>query len=143
MLAMTMRLTLLLAVVLTAGGCRTVAPATNPLAGTSWRLASLVDAGAAVAGVPPDEIAFDAEGRGVRVRSCNLCSGLYTVGDRTLEITRLACTRMACPGRLELDRYLAGRARWAMEGEQLVLTVTDRLNGIDATLTFDPAPAGE
>jgi hypothetical protein len=63
------------------------------------------------------------------------------VGDRTLEITQLACTRMACPGRLELDRYLAGRARWALNGDRLVLTVSDPLNSIDAVLTFAPAEA--
>ena len=49
---------------------------------------------------------------------------------------------MACPGRLELDRYVAGRSRWSLEDGQLVLTVHDSINGIDAVLTFAPAPAG-
>jgi heat shock protein HslJ len=137
-----MRVPVSLAVLIIAlAGCRTMGPATNPLAGTAWHLESLFDAGTEVADVPPDEVSFDAEGRGVRVRSCNSCAGLYTVGDRTLEITQLACTRMACPGRLELDRYLAGRARWALDAHRLVLTVNDALNGIDAVLTFRPAGA--
>jgi heat shock protein HslJ len=123
-------------------GCATTPPAQNPLAGTSWRLESIVDAGAALPDLHPDEVIFDADERGVAVRSCNSCRGLYTVGDRTLEIVNLACTRRACPGRLELDRYLAGRSRWALEGNQLVLTVNDTINGIDAVLTFVPASAG-
>jgi len=135
-----MRTPLLLIAAVSIAAC-TAVPLGNPLAGTSWRLLSVVDAGAAVADVPPDEVSFDEAERGVRVRSCNSCAGLYAVGDRTLEITRLACTRRACPGRLELDRYLAGRARWRIDGGNLVLTVSDPLNGIDAVLTFEPAEA--
>jgi heat shock protein HslJ len=120
-------------------GCATTPPAQNPLAGTSWRLESIVDAGVEIPDLPADEVSFAEDERGVSVRSCNICRGLYTVGDRTLEITNLACTRRGCPGRLELDRYLAGRARWALDGRRLVLTVTDNLNGIDAELTFVPA----
>jgi heat shock protein HslJ len=123
-------------------GCTASPPAQNPLAGTSWRLESIVDGGVALQDLHPDEVIFDADERGVAVRSCNACRGLYTVGDRTLEIRNLACTRRACPGRLELDRYLAGRSRWSLEGDQLVLTVNDSINGIDAVLTFVPASAG-
>jgi heat shock protein HslJ len=132
-----MRLALLLALALVAGGCRTAAAPDLALAGTSWRLVDLVDNGAALPAAPPDVLTFDTADRGVRVSSCNQCVGLYTVGDRTLEVTRLACTRRACPAdRLELDRYVAGRSRWRLDGDRLVLTVNDPLNGIDAVLTF-------
>lgn len=129
---------LLLLAAFAVGGCRTVDAPVVPLAGTTWRLAYITATGDDYVieddSVPPDVLTFDAEGRGVHVTTCNQCAGLYVVGDRTLEITRLACTRRACPdGRLELDRYLAGRSRWRLEGDRLVLTVNDRLNGIDAT----------
>ena len=126
----------LLAALALAAGCRTAPPPAVPLAGTAWTLASLVEGGAEQDAIPPDEVVFDADGRGVRVASCNTCIGLYTVGDRTLELTRLGCTKRACNAEFELDRYLAGRSRWRLDGDRLVLTVDDPLNSIDAVLTF-------
>jgi len=137
-----MRLFFLLIAGLALGSCRTATPPIAPLVGTSWTLESVIDAGIPVSDVPLDELVFDAEGRGVRVSTCNVCNGLYVVGDRTLEVSQLACTRRACePGRLELDRYVSGRSRWAIESGRLILTVQDGLNGINAVLTFRRAGA--
>jgi heat shock protein HslJ len=139
-----LRLLAPLLIAVAVSGCRTASPPPAPLAGTTWTLTSLEERGAPRAGLPPDQLTFDADGRGVRLRSCNQCSGLYTLGDRTLEVSRLGCTRMACPNdRLQLDRYVAGRSRWLLQGDALVLDVDDPINGIEATLTFRRAATAD
>ena len=131
---------LLVLAALTFASCRTADVPLDPLRGTSWRLVSLVEDGAARTELPDDQLTFNATGQGVQVSTCNSCRGLYAVGDRTLEISQLACTRRACEAdRLQLDRYLSGRSQWSVTGDQLTLTVHDELNSIDAVLTFERA----
>lgn len=142
-----MRLAILTLAAATCGlaACRSVSPPPNPLAETGWELRALVQNGDSLTsadGLPADLLYFEADG-GIRVRSCNLCTGLYTLSDLHVVVSRLACTRRACPAdRLELDRYVSGRAAYRLEGDRLILDVDDDVNGIDARLHFAPLPPG-
>jgi heat shock protein HslJ len=142
-----MRLPLLLLVTVALGlaACRPVPPAPNPLAETGWELRALVQGGDSLSntgGLPADLLYFEADG-GIRVRSCNLCTGLYVLSDLHVVVRNLACTRRACPAdRLELDRYVAGRARYRLQGDWLLLDVDDEINRIEARLYFAPLPPG-
>lgn len=134
----------LLAAVFTAA-CRTVEPPPNPLADTAWALRALVQDGDSLTqadGLPADLMLFQADG-GFRSRSCNNCVGNYVLSDLHVVVRDLACTRRACPTSvLELDRYVAGRAGYEAAPDQLVLSVDDPINGIEARLYFAPAPPG-
>jgi heat shock protein HslJ len=125
--------------------CRTLEPPPNPLADTGWELRALAQGGDSLTtadGLPADLIRFEADG-GFRVRSCNLCSGLYVLSDLHVVVSRLACTRRACDAeRLELARYVAGRARYRLAGDWLVLDVDDEINRIEARLYFAPLQPG-
>jgi hypothetical protein len=144
-----MRLSLLalatVAVVAGLAACRTLEPPPNPLADTGWELRALVEDGDSLTtadGLSADLVRFEADG-GFRVRSCNLCSGLYVLSDLHVVVSRLACTRRGCPAdRLELDRYVAGRARYRLAGDWLVLDVDDDVNRIEARLYFAPLQPG-
>lgn len=132
---------LVLTAALLIAACRTAAPPPNPLAGTAWELRTLVqgsDSLTAAGGLPADQVRFQPDS-GVRIRSCNTCTGTYRFSDRHVVTERLACTRRACPaGRLELDRYVAGRAAYRLRGDWLILDIDDDLNGIEARLYFAP-----
>lgn len=121
--------------------CRTAAPPPNPLSGSAWTLRALVEDGdslTAADGLPPDVVRFQPDS-GVRIQSCNSCTGTYRFSDRHVVTERLACTRRACPAsRLELDRYVAGRAAYRLRGDWLILDVDDDVNGIEARLYFVP-----
>jgi heat shock protein HslJ len=133
---------LLLAVV--GAACRTLPAPPNPVLGT-WALRALAQGGDSLStadGLPADLLRFEADS-GVRTRSCNACSGNYVVSDNHVVLRNLACTRRACEvGRLELDRYVAGRAAYRRTGDLLVLDVDDALNGIEARLYFTPVAPG-
>lgn len=140
-----MRLLLVLLAVVLLAACRTAEPPPNPLADTAWELRALVQGGDSLTtadGLPADLMRFEADG-GFRSRSCNLCTGLYVLSDLHVVVRNLGCTRRACaPARLELDRYVAGRARYRLAGDQLVLYVDDDVNGIEANLYFARVPPG-
>ena len=139
-----MRLSLAFIVVtLGLAACRPVPPPPNPLANTGWELRASVEDGDSLTvlgeGLPADLLYFEADG-GIRIRSCNTCTGLYVLSDLHIVISRLGCTRRACPvGRLELDRYVSGRSRYTHDGETLMMRVDDAVNGIDARLYFAPS----
>ena len=131
-----MRLVLLAFAVLFVAACGTTELPPNVLSDTSWTLVSIVENGDSLTTVPPDRLAFQADS-GVRLQSCNNCVGLYAFDDDGLTIERLACTRRACPAdRLELDRYLSGRNAYRRDGDQLMIGVSDTVNGIEARLYF-------
>ena len=125
--------------------CHTVEPPPNPLADSVWELRAFAQEGDSLTtadGLPGDLIRFEADG-GFRVRSCNLCTGLYVLSDLHIVVSRLGCTRRACPTtRIELDRYVAGRSSYRLDGDQLALHVDDPINGIDARLYFARVPPG-
>ncbi len=134
-----------LALVMALAACRPIPEAVNPLANTAWELRALTQNGDSLStadGLPGDLMRFEGDG-GFRVRSCNLCSGLYLLSDRHLVVQRLACTRRACPAeRIELERYVSGRAPYRFTGDWLILDVNDDVNRIAARLYFAPLPPG-
>jgi heat shock protein HslJ len=137
-------LSLVLLAAALASGCRTLPQPSERVVGT-WALRAFVegtDSLSTADGLPNDLLRFEPDG-GIRTRSCNVCSGNYVVSDRHVVARNLACTRRACEvGRLELDRYVAGRAAYRRSGDLLVLDIDDQINGIDARLYFAPAAAG-
>ena len=137
-----MRLALFLfAGFLVVSACRPIEVPPNPLTGTAWELRALVQDGDSLTaddGLPADQVRFQPDG-GIRIQSCNNCTGLYRMSPLHVVVERLACTRRACPTtRLELDRYVGGRAAYSTRGDWLILDVDDDVNSIDARLYFAP-----
>ena len=132
---------LLLAGLVILAACRPIEVPPNPLTGTAWELRALVQNGDSLTvadGLPADQVRFQPDG-GVRIQSCNNCTGLYRMSPRHVVVERLACTRRACAAtRLELDRYVGGRAAYSTRGDWLILDVDDDVNGIEARLYFAP-----
>ncbi len=113
--------------------CGTVGGAyTSPLAGTTWQLAELRAADAAVTR-PADParytLTFGGDGSVAMQLDCNRGTGTWTSeNDGELSITPLAVTRAFC-GEASLDTRIAQALRgvrgYNRDGDQLTLTLQD------------------
>ena len=75
------------------------APSNSPIQGTTWKLRSIQEPGSEKTEIP-DPARFTlllGEDNRANVRAdCNVCSGNYDLGDSSLRLTPLACTRAFC-----------------------------------------------
>ena len=106
-----------------------------PLAGTDWMLDAITGADGTQRFGEGATLSFQMDGDLI-VRSCNTCRGLWSTYGDTLRAGPLACTRMACPGQLELDLYLTGGS-FPITREENVLTIQGQdVNGEAVQLRF-------
>ena len=116
-----------------AGGCSLLRPATTPLAGTAWHLATLAEPGGTDTVLGPDAgrytLTFGRDGQANGQGDCNRYFGPYTqaVPDR-LTFGPIGATRMACPDLSRESAYLAALGRTTrarLAGRVLTLTADD------------------
>lgn len=121
----------LLALVVLAGCARLPEdrPSDLPLAGTRWLLDGLTLPDGDERGGEGATLEFGVDGR-VSVQSCNVCNGIWSTTGDTLRLGPLGCTRRACPGQLEVERYLSGGS-FAVTQTENALTVRGQEAGED------------
>ena len=110
-----------------------VPEADRPLAGTTWRLTTLIDGDAAssiFAGTEPTLVVDDLAGRISGSTGCNQFGGPATFREQTVEIGDLVSTQMACdPAVMDQEAFvfevLGGAATWEIEGTTLRITAAD------------------
>lgn len=102
----------------------------TPLAGTEWQLVEMILDGDTVAVSGVDAVLrFDGEGE-FSAQACNHQSGRAEIGARTLVLSGMFTTEMACTGLAgEIDRALGSLQEtdvdWAIDGDQLRLATAD------------------
>lgn len=105
---------------------------TSELVETAWTLVevngAVVDA-AATNRTPT--LTLDADGRASGNGGCNQFGGEYELTGSTLRFGPLAMTRMACPGRMEIETAYAAALdatrEWRVRGGMLELLAEDRV----------------
>jgi heat shock protein HslJ len=110
-----------------------VPEADRPLAGTTWRLTTLIDGDAAssiINGTEPTLVVDDLAGRIGGSAGCNQFGGPATFQDGTVEIGDLVSTQMACdPAVMDQETFiyevLGAAATWEIEGTTLRIAAAD------------------
>ena len=96
------------------------------LAGTYWKLTRL-DGKGLPASLPEQEpnLLFTTPNGVSAYGGCNRLSGRYVLKSATLKVSRMASTKMACPGREKVERgllqALKRTTRWSIDGQYLHL----------------------
>jgi heat shock protein HslJ len=110
-----------------------VSEADRPLAGTTWRLTTLIDGDAAssiISGTEPTLVVDDLAGRISGSTGCNQFGGPATFQEGTVEVGDLVSTQMACdPAVMDQETFvfevLAAAATWEIDGTTLRITASD------------------